>query len=156
MAVLFDTTVPVVLIRQGRGESPPKGAEDLIAAARHEIESSSAVLPAVSITELLIGESSVGGRDALAAALLDLPTVVFPAEAARDAGVMGSFLRASGRPIPLPDLLIAATALWLEVPLLAWDGDYARSRDVAAAAEADHEGAGLWRQLRLHPASRSR
>jgi hypothetical protein len=70
------------------------------------------------------------------------------------AGAMGAFLTARGASIPFPDLLIAATALWLDIPLLAWDADYPRSRNVASAKNERHPGADLWRALVLHPASR--
>jgi hypothetical protein len=66
---------------------------------------------------------------------------------------MGAFLSNAGATIPFPDLLIAATAVWLDVPLLAWDGDYARSRRVAQKSGSSHGGVGLWRTLRLHPAT---
>lgn len=154
MAVLFDTTVPVLLIRSRRRRSAAGDSSELIAAAQSEIEAGSAVLPSVAVSELLVGETSAEGSGALASTLVGLPTVVLPVEAARDAGVMGSFLRTSGGPVPLPDLLIAATALWLEIPLLTWDADFARSRAIAEGSASEHEGAALWRALRLHPASR--
>ena len=55
---------------------------------------------------------------------------------------------AGPRTIPLPDLLIAATAVWLDVPLLTCDSDFARGRALASEAEP-----GLWSSLRRHPAS---
>jgi len=68
---------------------------------------------------------------------------------------LGAFLSSRGSPIPLADLLIAATAVWLGVPLLTWDGDCARAKREALRAPPTHQGADLWRSLDLHPASRS-
>lgn len=150
MAALFDTTVGVLLLRR----SLPAEAGELTRAARTEIEAGTALLPAVAVSELLVGESSEAGTETLLAGLGALPTVVLPPGAAREAGVMGGFLRAAGAPVPLPDLLIAATALWLEIPLLTWDGDYARARGVAVDSCLEHTGRELWLELRLHPASR--
>ena len=55
---------------------------------------------------------------------------------------------AAGATIPLPDLLIAATAVWLDVPLLTCDSDFARGLELGS--EVDAEG---WGSLRLHPSS---
>jgi predicted nucleic acid-binding protein len=89
----------------------------------------------------------------LTAGLGRIPTAVLPTEAARMAGAMGAFLVTRGAPISFPDLLIAATAVWLDAPLLAWDADYPRSRTVALSKRDSHPGADLWRALRLHAAS---
>lgn len=153
--MLFDTTVVVLLSRSGRSRSD-RGEEtaELIRAARDAIRDGTAVLPTVAVSELLVGERSPKGSGSLASTAMGLPTAILPVEAARHAGLMGSFLRTHGRPVPLPDLLIAATALWLDLPLLTWDGDYGRSRDVAEGSRSRHEGAELWRRLRIHPASR--
>jgi predicted nucleic acid-binding protein len=147
---LFDTTVAVLLLRR----RPPAAAEGIIGAARSQILAGSALLASPGLTELLIGESTPRGTEALRSALERLPTASLPPEAADDAGVMGAFLRSRGASIPFADLQIAATAVWLEIPLLAWDGDYARSKDVALASKSTHPGADLWRALQLHPASR--
>jgi predicted nucleic acid-binding protein len=150
VAALFDTTVAVLLLRRRR---PPETLP-LVRAARSEIERGSALLPAIAVSELVLGERTPAGVERLSSALARITTAVLPAEAARHAGVMGSFLAAEGSPIPVPDLLIAATAVWLDVPLLTWDGDYARSRERALACHSPHPGAELWRTLVLHPASR--
>lgn len=150
MAALFDTTVGVLLLRR----RPPKGTDELIRAAQAEIAAGAALLPAAAVSELMIGEKTERGAERLAAALSHIPTAVLPVEAARDAGSMGAFLEIRGATIPFPDLLIAATAVWLDIPLLAWDGDYARSRKVAVRSRSAHRGAELWRRLHLHPASR--
>lgn len=150
MAVLFDTTVGVLLLRRNR---PPETVP-LLRAARAEIEQGSALLPAMAVCELVLGERTPAGSARLSAALARIPTALFPVEAARDAGAMGSFLSAEAAPVPVADLLIAATAIWLDVPLLTWDGDYARSRERALAGSSSHRGAELWTALALHPASR--
>lgn len=167
MAALFDTTVAVLLLRGDRVSRPIGNAlgaarardhrEDpvaLIRAARNEIAAGAAILPTVAVSELLIGERSSRRSGALASLLEHLPTAILPAEGARHAGLMGSFLRARGGSIPLPDLLIAATAVWLDVPLLTWDGDYSRSSRLARRSRSAHKGAELWRRMILHPASR--
>jgi predicted nucleic acid-binding protein len=150
VAALFDTTVGVLLLRRKR---PPETLP-LIHAAKSEIERGSAFLPAIAVSELVLGERSAAGVERLSSVLAPIPTAVFPTEAARDAGAMGSFLSAEGAPIPVPDLLIAATAVWLDVPLLTWDGDYSRSRERGLGSSSAHRGAELWRALVLHPASR--
>lgn len=150
MAALFDTTVGVLLLRSER----PDEAGDLVRAARAEIAGGTALLPAVAVSELVVGERTEVGVRKLTETLARLPAVILPVEAAGHAGAMGAFLRSAGAPVPLPDLLIAATACWLEVPLLTWDGDYARSRRTALASPSGHPGADLWRRLELHPASR--
>lgn len=150
VAALFDTTVAVLLLRR----RPREEVAGLLEAARGEIEAGSAILPAVAVAELGVGERTAEGARRLEAALARIPTAVLPSEAAADAGAMGSFLDVEGAPIPFPDLLVAATALWLGVPLLAWDTDYARACQVARRSESTHRGARLWRALALHPASR--
>lgn len=167
MAAVFDTTVAVLLLRRDRVPSGGREAlersaarnaredpAELIRVARTEIASGAAILPAVAVSELLIGERSAKRTDTLASLLARLPTAVLPAEAARHAGLMGSFLRERGGSVPVPDLLIAATAVWLDVSLLTWDSDYSRSLHLARKSRSTHEGAELWRRLSLHPASR--
>jgi predicted nucleic acid-binding protein len=149
VAALFDTTVGVLLLRR----RPPAEAAELIRAARLEIEAGSAVLAAPAASELLIGAKRGDRVGALSSALGPVPTAVLSSEAARMAGEMGAFLAMRGASIPFPDLLIAATAVWLEIPLLAWDADYPHSRSVALTKKESHPGAELWRRLHLHPAS---
>ncbi len=151
VAALFDTTVCVLLFRR----KPPEHVSDLIRAAQSEIEAGTALLPTVAVSELVIGERHRERAEQLLSALEQLPRVIFSLEAAGFAGSMGAFLTMRGATIPFPDLLVAATAVWLDVPLLAWDGDYPRSKKVAVGSRSDHEGAKLWRRLRLHPFSRS-
>jgi predicted nucleic acid-binding protein len=149
VAALFDTTVGVLLLRR----RPPPETGTLIRAAQAEILAGAALFPAVAASELLAGEKDEEKGRALSRSLARIPTAVLTPEAAGDAGTMGAFLRGAGQAVPLPDLLIAATAVWLELPLLTWDGDYARSVRVAGEATSTHPGALLWRRLRLHPAS---
>lgn len=151
MAALLDTSAVVLLLRR----RAPEAAGQLVRAAGAEIRDGTAVLPSVTVSELLVGERTDHGREALTEHLTRLPTVLLPVEAARDAGLMGAFLRQRGSPIPFPDLLIASMATWLDLPLLTWDGDYARARSVAEGCRSDHPGAELWRDLALHPASRT-
>ncbi len=150
MAALLDSTVAVLLLR---GASRDEAAT-VVQAANAEIEGGGAFLPAVAVSELLIGERTAAGARRLAEALAHIPAAILPVEAAGDAGSMGAFLASRGASVPFPDLLVAATAVWLDVSLLTWDGDFARARSVAMQSGAEHPGAALWRRLRLHPASR--
>lgn len=149
MAALFDTSVVVLLLTR----SPPEEALRAIRAARIEIEGGGALLAAVAAAELGVGARTPEAARDLEGRLARIPTVSLPPEAARHAGAMGGFLRESGATVPLPDLLIAATAIWVDVPLLAWDREYARALEIATASKSDHPGAAQWRKLRLHPAS---
>lgn len=151
MAALFDTTVGVLLLRRKR----PKQVTGLIRAAQAEIDGSTALLPTAAVAELIIGERHKDRGAHLTSMLERLPRAILSVEAAEYAGSMGAFLISQGAMIPFPDLLIAATAVWLDIPLLAWDGDYPRSKKVAAGARSDHPGAVLWRRFQLHPASRT-
>jgi predicted nucleic acid-binding protein len=117
------------------------------------MDAGSALLPAPAVTELLIGEPTERGLQVLRSTLTRLPVAGLPTEAADQAGLMGSFLRSRGASIPIPDLLIAATAIWLDLPLLAWDADYARARAIAGGSRSRHDGAALLQRLELHPAS---
>ena len=130
-------------------------AAELLRVARAEIAAGSALLPAAAASELILGERTSTGVQELASVLDRVPTVILSTEAARHAGGMGAFLAGRGAPVPFGDLLIAATAVWLEVPLLTWDADYARARQEALRFRGVHPGADLWRSLQLHPASRS-
>ena len=121
-------------------------------AAAAELRARSAVLSAVTVAELV-----VGARDDQAQArlrdLLDLvPVVAVDREIADRAGRMGRRARAAGATLPLADLLIAATARWLDVPLLTCDSDFRRGRDLALAAAPSDS----WHGFRMHPASLAR
>lgn len=77
-----------------------------------------------------------------------LPVVDTGRDVAQLAGRMGATARKAGATVPLPNLLIAATAVWLDVPLLTCDSDFRRGIQVGGGS--DH---GLWSRLRLHAAS---
>ena len=150
MGVLLDTSGVVLVLRR----HPPPGTGPFVEATRAEILGGRAILPSVAVSELLVGERSPDGVRRLLEALLHLPSVILPVEAALTAGNMGSFLARQGASVPFPDLLVAATAVWLDLPLMTWDGDFARARGQAKEG-GDHPGAQAWRALALHPASRS-
>ena len=145
MASLVDTSALVVLLRR----SPPQGTEGVAVALQAELRARSAIVSAVTLAELV-----VGARDATAEArVLDLlhrlPVVAADREVAERAGRMGRRARARGATLPLPDLLIAATAQWIGVPLLTCDSDFGRGRDLASTATPDDP----WHGFELHPAS---
>ncbi len=76
-----------------------------------------------------------------------LPVIDAGREVAQLAGRMGSAARQAGSTIPLPDLLIAASAVWLDVPLLTCDSDFRRGVEVGGGSEP-----GMWSKLRFHAA----
>ena len=78
-----------------------------------------------------------------------LPAVAADRDIAEAAGRMGRDARRDGVAIPLPDLLIAATAVYLEMPLLACDSDFGRGAELAEGCEAGDP----WSGFSLHPAS---
>lgn len=144
MATVLDTSALVVLMRRSR---PPE-LEPVADAARGELEAGRALLSAVTATELLVGSRGEDGTGPLLELVGRLPVVDTGREVAQLAGRMGATARQTGATIPLPDLLIAATAVWLEVPLLTCDSDFRRGIKVDDGAES-----GLWSKLRLHAAS---
>ena len=129
-------------------------ASALIREAQAEIGRGTALLSAVSVAELLLGERKPKRIQVLSELLTRIPTVPLTGEAAQMAGTMGALLRTQGAPIPLPTLVIAATAVWLDMPLLTWDTDYHQARQVARQESSNHPGTELWQRLRLHPESR--
>jgi len=151
MHALFDSSVGILLMRR----KPGSEAAPLVREARAEIARGSALLPAVSVSELLLGERKPKRSKALSDLLSRIPTVPLTVESAHMAGTMGAFLRVQEAPIPFPTLLIAATAVWLEIPLLTWDADFHQAWEVARRESSNRPGAELWRDLRLHPASRA-
>ena len=144
MATILDTSALVVLMRRSR----PRELEPVADAARGEMESGRALLSAVTAAELLVGSRGKTGTGPLMALIEGLPVVDAGREVALLAGRMGATARQAGATIPLPDLLIAATALWLDVPLLTCDSDFRRGIEAGVGPEP-----GLWSRLRLHPAS---
>jgi len=148
---LFDSSVGILLMRR----KPEPEAAPLVREARAEIARGTALLPAVAVTELLLGERKPKRTQALSEFLALIPTVPLTVEAAHLAGTMGAFLRTRGAPVPFPTLLIAATAVWLELPLLTWDPDFDQARQLAQRDGSNRPGSEPWRELRLHPASRA-
>lgn len=154
MAVLLDTSAVVLLMRR----SPSPETSLLREAALQAAESGRALLSAITTAELFVGEGSSEGRARLREALSQVPAVAADGEVASMAGEMGAFLRGRGAQIPFPDLLVAATAIFLGLPLLTWDSDFARAKSEATGDAPEHErddpGRAALGRLVLHPASR--
>lgn len=136
--------------------------EPVARAAREEIEAGRALVSAVTAAELLVGASGEAGLERLSLFLDALPVVAADRDVATWAGRMGAHARTRGSSIPLPDLLIAATSVRLDVPLLTCDKDFARGQGTAtpksrsrkaSGPAAESDGGSLWRRLVLHPAS---
>lgn len=144
MATILDTSALVVLMRR----NPPPELEPVADAARGELESGRALLSAVTAAELLVGAHSKAATDHLMELLNRLPVVDAGREISRVAGQMGATVRRSGSTIPMPDLLIGATAIWLDVPLLTCDSDFRRGIEAGRGSEL-----GAWSKLRLHAAT---
>lgn len=146
MATLLDTSALVAVMRR----SLPTGLEAVADAARAELETGRGLVSVVTAVELRVGARAPDAVDRLDRFLERLPVVDAGREVGALAGRMGAAARAAGGTIPLPDLLIAATAVWLDVPLLTVDSDFFRGAELGA----DDEGGG-WASLRLHPSSRT-
>lgn len=146
MATLIDTSVLAVLVRgrSGRYERAVRFARDELAAGR-------GLISVVTVAELLVGARDADGAERLECLLRPVPTAPLDDETGISAGRLGAWARRAGATVPLPDLLIAATAVRLGIPLLAVDSDFARGRETVREGETDH-GATLWRALQLHPA----
>lgn len=145
MATVLDTSALVVLMRRRR----PAELEPVADAARGELEAGRALLSAVTAAELLVGSRREVARGSLMELLDQLPVVEAGREVARIAGQMGATATRAGATIPLPDLLIGATAIWLDVPLLTCDSDFRRGIEAGGGSSL-----GPWPRLRLHAASR--
>jgi predicted nucleic acid-binding protein len=144
MATVLDTSALVVLMRRSR----PSELEAVAEAARGEMEAGRALLSAVTAAELLVGSRGEAAMGLLMELLDRLPVVDAGREVARIAGRMGATARQTGTTVPLPDLLIAATGVWLDVPLLTCDSDFRRA--IEASGDSSLE---MWSKLRLHSAS---
>lgn len=144
MATLLDTSALVVLMRRGRLAALESVAE----AARGELEAGRALVSVVTAAELRVGARDAPAGERIGALLERLPVVDAGREIATLAGRMGAAARSAGATIPLPDLLIAGTAVWLDVQLLTCDADFARGVEAGSGDEG-----GGWATLRLHPAS---
>lgn len=150
MATLLDTSALVVFLRRGR---PSAAHERLASAVGEELRSGQAVLSAVTVAELLVGASEPAGATVLLKLAERVPVIGSGRELAAQAGAMGSYLRGRGSMVPVVDLLIAATAVWLEVPLLTCDSDFARGRATAVEDGQPSVDRDSWRSLQIHPAS---
>lgn len=141
MATLLDTSALIVLIRRRR----PARFQAVADAARADLEGGRALVSVVTAAELLVGARDARARDRVTRLMEHVPVVDAGREIGLLAGRMGAAARAAGHTVPLSDLLIAATATWLDLPLLTCDSDFGRG------VEATGEGA--WSSLRLHSAS---
>jgi predicted nucleic acid-binding protein len=146
MATVLDTSALVVLMRRSR----PPDLEPVADAARGELEAGRALLSAVTLAELLVGSRGEAAMGSVTELLDRLPVVDAGREVARLAGRMGAAARQAGATIPLTDLLIGATAVWLDLPLLTCDSDF---RCGIEAGGDSSLGLGTWSKLRLHHAS---
>lgn len=145
MASLVDTSALIVLLRK----TPPPGTEGVAVAAQAELRARSAIVSAVTVAELVVGARDAAAEARVLDLLERLPVVAADREVAQRAGRMGRRARAMGATLPMADLLIAATARWLGVPVLTCDSDFGRGRDLALAADP----ADPWHGFALHPAS---
>ncbi len=145
MATLLDTSALVVLLRR----RPPTGREGVAELTKMKLVAGEALVSVVTVTELTIGARDRSAEARLEELLARIPVVALHREAARRAGQMGRTARAEGMTLPLSDLVIAATAAWLEVPLLTCDSDFARGRELSSGARAGHP----WHGFRLDPGS---
>jgi predicted nucleic acid-binding protein len=144
VATVVDTSALVVFLRRGHA-AELSGVAD---AARGELEAGRALLSVVTATELLVGGRDGEAVERLTRLLHGIPVVSADREVSELGGRLGAVARWNGQTIPLPDLLIAATAIWLDVPLLTCDSDFGRGRALASLPEP-----GPWGGFRLHPAS---
>jgi predicted nucleic acid-binding protein len=144
VATVVDTSALVVFLRRGHA-AELAGVAD---AARGELEAGRALLSVVTATELLVGARDGQAVERLSRLLHGVPVVGADREIGQMGGRLGAVARWNGLTVPLPDLLIAATAIWLDVPLLTCDSDFGRGRALASLP-----GPGPWAELRLHPAS---
>jgi predicted nucleic acid-binding protein len=145
VASLVDTSALIVLLRR----SPPEGTHGVAVALAAELRARSAVLSSVTVAELVVGARDADAEARVLDLLERLPVVAADRAIAERAGRMGRRARARGATLPLPDLLIAATAQWLGVPLLTCDSDFGRGRDLAFGARPGDP----WHGFELHPAS---
>jgi predicted nucleic acid-binding protein len=133
-----------------RARRPPR-LETLARATRDEVATGRALLSIITATELLVGARDGAGAQSLQRLIEFLPVVAADREIAALAGRLGAHARRFGKTVPLPDLVIAATAIHLDVQLLTCDSDFGRfTIDSVAAGHADE---GEWNRLRFHSAS---
>lgn len=128
MATLLDTSALVVFLRSRRS-SPAH--ERLARATGEALRNGQGLVSAASSVELLVGSQGSAGQAAIRRLLESLPVVGMGREVSLLAGSMGAYLRHRGASVPQVDLAIAATAVWLDVPVLTADSDFFRGRRVA-------------------------
>jgi predicted nucleic acid-binding protein len=141
VATVVDTSALVVFLRRGHAAE----LSGVATAARGELEAGRALLSVVTAAELLVGAQDGRALEGLSRLLDRVPVVGADREIGQIGGRLGAVARWNGQTVPLPDLLIAATAIWLDVPLLTCDSDFGRGRALPDP--------GPWAKLRLHPAS---
>jgi predicted nucleic acid-binding protein len=144
VATLVDTSALVVLLRRAHAAE----LSGVAAAARAELEAGQALMSVVTAMELVVGARDGNAVKRLTRLLDGVPVVGAGREIGEIGGRLGAVARWNGQSIPLPDLLIAATAIWLDVPLLTCDSDFGRGRALGSLPEP-----GPWAEFRLHPAS---
>ena len=147
MATLLDTSALAVYLRR---HSPH---EQLAHAVSGELAAGRAAVSVVTAAELLIGARDAAGAARLRELLGALAVVPVDLSVSLLAGELGAYARQRGATVPLPDLLIAATALRLNLPVLTLDGDFARGRRMALEDANPDDAARRWRSLQLSPAS---
>jgi predicted nucleic acid-binding protein len=145
VGVLVDTSALVVFLRR----RPPPDRRAVGEAAAAEIAARRALVSSVTMIELLVGARDASGEERLLQLLERLPVVHVDRDVAEIAGRMGRFARAAGSTLPLADLQIAATALYLDVPVLTCDSDFGRGVELASRRHR----ANPWRGFRIHPGS---
>lgn len=126
--------------------------EPLAEAARRELAAGRALLSVVTLAELLVGARDESGRIRLQKLLESFAMTPVDEELAQLTGRLGCYARRRGGLIPLADLIIAATAVRLGIPLLTSDGDFDRGRQLALTDRNPDADARLWRSLQIHPA----
>ncbi|MBI4519525.1 MAG: PIN domain-containing protein [Gemmatimonadetes bacterium] len=139
----------VLFLRRAR----PPSQEGAALAARRELRAGQALVSVVTAAELLLGARSPAESENLGELIDRLPVVAADREVSELSARLGAYVRRRGATIPLMDLVIAATALWLDLPLLTCDSDFDRGRRLAEGRDDGDEGARLWRSLMIHPAS---
>jgi predicted nucleic acid-binding protein len=144
VVTVVDTSALVVFLRRGHAVELAGVAD----AARRELEAGRALLSVVTATELLVGARDGQAVERLSRLLHGVPVIGADREIGEIGGSLGVVARWAGQTVPLPDLLIAATAIWLDVPLLTCDSDFGRGLALASLPDP-----GPWAELRLHPAS---
>lgn len=147
MTTLLDTSALAVFLRRRTLH------EQVARAVGDELTAGRGLVSVVTAAELLVGARDAVGRTRLEELIEALEVVGVDLSIGLMAGALGAYARRRGATIPLPDLLIAATALRLKLPILTIDGDFARGRRIALDEADPDAAADLWRSLQLHPAS---